>query len=137
MRCGERIPPESILTSEEGSSAVSVYARASYRGPVEDDLHSWSYRIEFRNEGRTPVQLLTRHWVFADAAGKAEEVKGPGARGQLPILQPGASWAYESGTRIATDHGSMHGWFTFEDLSGGDGLFAARVGRLVSACHIW
>ena len=129
MRCGERIPPESILTTEEGSNAVTVFARAFYKGPVEDGMHAWGYRIEFTNRGPTSVQLLTRHWVIADSNGRAEEIKGPGARGMLPILKSGEKWDYESGTRIATDRGSIHGWFTFEEQGDGE-LFAARVGRL-------
>jgi len=137
MRCGERIPPESILTTNDGARSVTVFARAFYKGPTDEGLHAWGYRVEFTNRGEGSVQLLTRHWVIVDADGKAEEVKGPGAKGQMPTLQPGEKWEYESGTRIATDRGSMHGWFTMEDLhggggdsGGGGGLFPVRVGRL-------
>lgn len=100
---------------------------------MHHSMHAWGYRIEFTNRGESAVQLMTRHWVIVDANGKSEEVKGPGAKGAMPILQPGERWEYESGTRIATDRGSMHGWFTFEELGrhgGGGVLFPARVGRL-------
>lgn len=133
MRCGERIPPESILTTTSTASAVTVFARARYTGWGEGDrLHAWSYTIEFTNAGATSVQLLTRHWVFVDEGGRAEEIKGPGARGQLPVLRPGEKWSYESGTRLHTPRGSMHGWFVFEEMArkSHPQLFSVRVGRL-------
>ena len=140
MRCGERIPPEAILKSVDGNSQMTIHVASTYKELREDDgLHAWSYKVEFRNEGKTTVQLMTRHWVIVDANGKIEEIKGPGARGQLPIIRPSGSWSYESGTRIATESGSMHGYFTFEEVdansnglqsaSSGKG-FVARAGRL-------
>ena len=45
------------------------------------DEHAFTYTVEFTNTGSTAVQMLTRHWAFADADGKVEEIKGPGARG--------------------------------------------------------
>ena len=47
--------------------------------------------------------MLTRHWIFTDATGKVTEMKGPGARGVTPVLRPGDSWQYESGTRLDTN----------------------------------
>ena len=133
MRCGEAIPPESILTTTEGADVVTAFVRSSYRnsprGDDGDGLYGWTYKVEFTNSGKSAVQLLTRHWVFVDANGKSEEIKGPGARGAMPILKPGEKWEYSSGTSISTDRGSMHGWFTFESLPEGR-VFSVRVGRL-------
>ena len=43
-------------------------------------------------------------------------MKGPGARGVTPVLRPGDSWSYESGSRLDTSHGAMHGSFQLETL---------------------
>lgn len=130
MRCNEAIPPESIFTSSTGGGGkVTVHAKSWYRHQDDTDLHAFGYDIEFTNEGSSVVQLLSRHWVFVDAEGKVEEMKGPGARGMLPILKPSEKFRYSSGTRIATERGSMHGWFTFEDVRTAN-VFSVRVSRL-------
>jgi len=128
MRCGERIPPESITETNAGANRISVFVRAKYKEETEEGLHAWRYSVEFTNKGAGSVRLLTRHWVIVDAEGKVEEIKGPGAKGAMPSIEPGTAWRYESGTRIATPLGSMHGWFTFEEARTGH-LFAVRVGR--------
>ena len=62
MRCGERIPPESILTTEDGASAVTVFVRANYQGPADEPkgFHAWRYRVEFTNRGKADVQVRAR-----------------------------------------------------------------------------
>lgn len=130
MRCGERIPPESVTETRDGHSRVSTFVRAQYKDSTDDGLHAWRYTVEFKNRGAHEVRLLTRHWVIVDANGKAEEIKGPGAKGAMPILKPGGGkFEYASGTRIATTSGSIHGWFTFEEVITGR-LFPVRVARL-------
>ena len=76
--------------------------------------------------------MLSRHWVFTDADGKVNEVKGPGAVGETPVLVPGGKWSYSSGTSVATPTGSVSGSFQFEVLTGSDAGqgFNVRVGRL-------
>ena len=130
MRCDDHIPPESLIHTVDGESAVTVHVRSRYKSKDSDSgLHSWSYDVEFTNEGPQAIQLLTRHWVFVDASGFAEEIKGPGARGATPVLKPKERFSYKSGARLLTERGSMHGWFSFEELSSGK-LFLVRVGRL-------
>ena len=89
---------------------------------------------EFKNSGVDTVQMLSRHWIFGDAEGRTNEVKGPGAVGATPILRPGESWSYDSGTSIQTRTGSVEGSFQFEvlkDVSGiGAANFNAPVARL-------
>ena len=89
-----------------------------------------------RNVGVDTVQMLTRHWVFTDAAGKVSEMKGPGARGVTPVLRPGDSWEYESGTSLATSHGAMHGSFQFETLRAVSGAMPSMFsGRVCSSAY--
>ena len=61
MKCGDQIPPESIVTTADGESAVTVFVRTSYKGPA-GALFSWGYDVEFHNTGNAEVQLLSRHW---------------------------------------------------------------------------
>ena len=76
--------------------------RSRFQG-VHNGEYMWAYTVHFRNAGRDTVQMLTRHWVFADAHGRTHEMKGPGARGVTPVLGPGDSWQYESGSTLTTE----------------------------------
>ncbi len=67
------------------------------------------YRVRIRNEGAGTVQLLNRHWVITDGAGRVEEVRGPGVVGEQPILAPGEAFEYTSGCPLTTDIGKMEG----------------------------
>ena len=131
MRCGEKLPPESAWTTR----GVEIHVRAHYHGQQPEREHQWKYVVSFRNGGLDTVQMLTRHWIFINEDGVVHEMKGPGARGVTPVLGPGDSWQYESGTTLSTPTGSMHGSFQFATLkspNSGTRLrsFSARVARL-------
>jgi ApaG protein len=55
------------------------------------------------------AQLISRHWIISDANGHNEEVKGLGVVGHQPLLKPGESFQYTSGSRLRTPSGTMHG----------------------------
>lgn len=69
----------------------------------------WAYRITIENQGQDTVQLLTRHWQITDAMGRMQEVRGEGVIGEQPIIAPGASFTYSSGTPLGTASGFMRG----------------------------
>ena len=75
----------------------------------EEGRYLWAYTIDISNEGQETVQLRSRHWRITDAAGRTEEVRGPGVVGAQPVLRPGQSHEYSSGTAIATPVGTMRG----------------------------
>jgi ApaG protein len=75
------------------------------------DLYSFAYTITITNTGEVPAQLISRHWVIANALGELEEVKGLGVVGHQPLLKPGESFQYTSGCRLRTATGTMHGSF--------------------------
>jgi ApaG protein len=75
----------------------------------EQDLYSFAYTITITNTGEVPAQLISRHWIIADALGHIEEVKGLGVVGQQPLLKPGESFQYTSGCRLRTASGTMQG----------------------------
>ncbi|MDP1604838.1 MAG: Co2+/Mg2+ efflux protein ApaG [Legionella sp.] len=72
-------------------------------------IHSFAYTITITNDGEVPAQLISRHWVIANAAGETEEVKGLGVVGQQPLLKPGEAFQYSSGCRLRTATGTMRG----------------------------
>ena len=69
------------------------------------------YTVRISNEGEDTVQLLTRHWIIADASGHTEEVKGAGVVGEQPVLRPGESFQYTSGCPLKTSSGVMRGTY--------------------------
>lgn len=75
----------------------------------EQGLYGFSYTVTVTNTGDVPAQLISRHWVISDANGHNEEVKGLGVVGQQPLLRPGESFQYTSGSRLRTASGTMHG----------------------------
>lgn len=78
----------------------------------------WAYHVRIENEGGETVQLRTRHWRITDALGRVQEVRGPGVVGEQPVLTPGESFEYTSGTPLATPSGIMVGSYQMEAANG-------------------
>ena len=62
--------------------------------------------------------MLNRHWHITDANGRAKEVEGPGVVGEQPVLNPGESFEYTSGTPLTTPSGIMVGTYEMEGADG-------------------
>ena len=77
----------------------------------EEDLYVFAYTIRVTNSGEVAAQLISRVWNVNDANGHTERVRGLGVVGQQPLLKPGQSFEYTSGTRLRTPTGTMHGSF--------------------------
>lgn len=69
----------------------------------------FSYTMTITNEGDIAAKLLSRHWIITDASNRIQEVKGKGVVGQQPLIKPGESYQYSSGTMLETPVGSMQG----------------------------
>lgn len=69
----------------------------------------WAYTIELENRGGETVQLLNRYWHITDDRGQSQEVRGAGVIGEQPVLKPGDTYRYTSGTALATPSGLMFG----------------------------
>ena len=77
----------------------------------QQDLYIFSYTITITNVGQVAAQLIARTWNVNDGNGHTERVKGLGVVGQQPLLNPGQTFEYTSGTRLRTPTGTMHGSF--------------------------
>jgi len=106
---------------EETTEGITVRVESFYledQSEPIDDHYVWAYRVEVENNGEAVVQLLTRHWVITDSTGKTQEIRGDGVVGHQPVLEPGQSFEYTSGTPLATPSGFMSGSYQMID---GDG----------------
>lgn len=79
----------------------------------QDAVYGFAYTVTVTNTGEVAAQLISRHWVISDANGHTEEVKGLGVVGHQPMLKPGESFQYSSGSRLRTASGTMHGSYFF------------------------
>ncbi len=77
----------------------------------DEDVYLFAYTITITNTGDIAAQVIARTWNINDANGYTEKVKGLGVVGQQPLLQPGQTFEYTSGTRLRTVTGTMHGSF--------------------------
>ncbi len=80
----------------------------------------WAYRIRIENQGTETVQLLRRSWRITDALGRAQHVEGEGVVGQQPVLDPGESFEYTSGTPLETPSGFMQGTYHMVTATSGE-----------------
>jgi ApaG protein len=91
---------------------VTVSAAVRYLAEQSDEKtgrYVFAYTITIRNTGEATAQLISRHWVITDSQGLVQEVRGLGVVGDQPVLKPGESHQYTSGTAIATPVGTMKG----------------------------
>ena len=79
----------------------------------QNDVYGFAYTVTITNTGEVAAQLIARHWIISDAKGHTEEVKGLGVVGHQPLLKPGESFQYSSGSRLRTPTGTMHGSYFF------------------------
>ena len=72
---------------------------------------AFAYTVSIRNTGDITAQLVARHWIFTNAEGAREDVRGLAVVGHQPLLKPGDHFEYSSWARIDTPTGQMQGTF--------------------------
>lgn len=97
--------------------SVEPYYLADQSAPDENHF-VWAYHVKIENQGAETVQLLTRHWRITDSQGNVQEVRGDGVVGEQPVLSPGGSFEYTSGTPLPTPSGIMFGTYQMETEGG-------------------
>lgn len=78
----------------------------------------WAYHVSIRNDRDEPVQLKMRHWEITDALGRTQTIDGGGVVGEEPIILPGETYEYTSGTPLTTPSGVMVGEYQMEKPNG-------------------
>lgn len=114
--------------ADEKRHDVSVKAQMQYLAEQSDESggrYVFAYTITIRNAGSLAAQLISRHWIITDSQGLVQEVRGLGVVGTQPLLQPGESFEYTSGTSIATPVGTMRG--SYQMLAADGSRFEAAI----------
>ena len=91
---------------------VDVTVKVNYLEEQSDEAEDrfvFAYTVTLINHGSSTVQLISRHWIITDAEQHVQEVRGKGVVGEQPVLKPGQSFEYSSGTVLATQVGTMSG----------------------------
>lgn len=101
--------------------AITVTVRPAFledQSAPDSNHFFWAYTVMIENGGASTVQLRARYWRIIDANGRTIEVKGAGVVGQQPILRPGESFEYKSGTPLETPSGLMLGAYQMQTADG-------------------
>ena len=61
-----------------------------------DRPHCFAYYITIANETDHTITLKGRKWVVEEASGEVTAVEGDGLVGEMPTLEPGGSFSYNS-----------------------------------------
>ena len=107
---------------------ISVNVNTAYLADQSDpssDRYVFAYTISIANTGTVSAQLISRHWIITDAENVTQEVKGLGVVGEQPLLRPGESFEYTSGTALATPVGTMRG--TYQMVAEDGNKFEAEI----------
>ena len=75
----------------------------------DNGRYVFSYTVTIKNIGKIGAQLVSRHWIITDGNNEIQEVRGLGVIGKQPLLQPGESFEYTSGSVLTTPIGTMKG----------------------------
>lgn len=84
----------------------------------ESNIYVWAYTVRIENNGEEQLQLRTRHWTITDSYGRVQQVHGPGVVGEQPVIAPGGSYQYTSGTPLSTPSGFMRGLYSMQTPDG-------------------
>ena len=103
------------------TSGVTVTVKPYFlddQSSPQEDHYVWAYQVNIKNSSNTTVKLNHRNWIIIDANGKIINVQGEGVVGEFPILQPGESFEYTSGTPLKTNNGIMQGFYLMSQNNG-------------------
>jgi ApaG protein len=99
---------------EKTTGGVTVKVRVFFlsdQSKPETGYFVWAYRVTISNQRNVTVQLLRRTWRITDGNGRLQIVQGEGVVGEQPVLEPGESFEYTSGTPLQTPSGFMTGQY--------------------------
>ena len=106
---------------QERTRSIRISVEPFYVDDQSEPEHNrfvFGYRIQIDNQGAETVQLISREWRITDGHGRTIEVRGPGVVGKQPVLQPGETFEYTSGTPLSTPSGIMVGSYQMVTTAG-------------------
>lgn len=96
---------------------VKPYFLEDQSSPHESH-YVWAYKVNIQNLSNISMKLNHRNWIIIDAHGKIINVQGEGVVGEFPVLEPGESFEYTSGTPLKTNNGIMQGFYLMSQDNG-------------------
>ncbi len=93
---------------------IKISVETKFEGSFlkEQILHyAFLYSITIENQSKDVVQLLSRHWKILESVSRPQYINGNGVVGKKPIIRPGESHTYQSGSLITSPLGSMSGTY--------------------------
>jgi len=113
---------------EETTRSIRITVKPFFldeQSSPENDHYVFAYQVKIENQGAETVQLRNRYWKITDGFGHQQEVRGEGVVGEQPVISPGDSYEYTSGTPLGTSSGIMVG--TYEMVTSDGESFDAAV----------
>ena len=107
----------------ETTAGITVTVKPYYledQSEPDEQRFVWAYHVRIENNGQRTVQLRNRYWRITDSRGRIQEVRGAGVVGEQPVLRPGDSFEYTSGTPLPTPSGIMGGTYQMEASETGE-----------------
>ena len=83
-----------------------------------DNHYVWAYKVNIDNKGSDILHLNQRTWIIIDGNGRVLQVQGDGVVGETPIIKPGETFEYTSGTPLKTTSGIMQGYYSMSANNG-------------------
>ena len=96
---------------------VTPYFLDDQSSPLESHF-VWAYQVNIKNSSKNSIRLSHRNWLIIDANGKILNVSGEGVVGEFPLIKPGESYEYTSGTPLKTNNGIMQGFYLVSQENG-------------------
>ncbi|HYV93107.1 MAG TPA: Co2+/Mg2+ efflux protein ApaG [Chitinophagales bacterium] len=98
--------------------SVETFYQDEYSQPLNNEF-MFAYRVSIENQSEQTIKLLRRHWYVFDSNGTTREVEGEGVVGLQPVIEPGKTHQYVSGSHLKTEMGRMHGTYLMERITDG------------------
>ena len=105
---------------QQVTRGIKISVETNYEGSfIKKNVphYAFTYRIEIENQGKSSVQLLTRHWKIIEALNITQYINGNGVVGKKPVINPGEVHKYESGCLLTSALGTMKGAYIMIDFT--------------------
>ena len=102
------------------TSGIRVSIKVFFEGKYFKNYiinYYYAYHVNIENEGKEAVQLQSRHWVIIDSLRPQTIIDGEGVVGKKPVIYPGKTFSYKSGSLISSSVGAMIGHYNFINLA--------------------